>query len=208
MRGPIIPSKTPAGQRELALRARGLSQRHRTVLLLVDGRRSLAEVLRTAEAAGASRQVFDELLQMGMVALPVDPALQAAADTAAGPITDIELPLDIPADTSLLPPAQSLLPASDWVAMDSLPGDASLTQPMDEARALMIRAVRREAPVAGSLTVMKLMRARTREDLLDLLDEVEQRLARPRRLIVAAQTMRHVRHLLSMAESTASVPGA
>ena len=207
MRGPIIPSKTPAGQRELALRARGLSQRHRTVLLLVDGRRSLAEVLRTAEAAGASRQVFDELLQMGMVVLPAEAAL-LAADTAAGPITDIELPLDIPGDTSLLPPAQSLLPASDWVAMDSLPGTAGLAQPVDEARALMIRAVRREAPVAGSLTVMKLMRARSREDLLDLLDEVEQRLARPRRLIVAAQTMRHVRHLLSMAESTASVPGA
>jgi hypothetical protein len=207
MRGPIIPSKTPAGQRELALRARGLSQRHRTVLLLVDGRRSLTEVLRTAEAAGASRQVFDELFQMGMVVLPAEAAL-LAADTAAGPITDIELPLDIPGDTSLLPPAQSLLPASDWVAMDSLPGTTSLAQPVDEARALMIRAVRREAPVAGSLTVMKLMRARTREDLLDLLDEVEQRLARPRRLIVAAQTMRHVRHLLSMAESTASVPGA
>jgi hypothetical protein len=207
MRAPLIPSKTPAGQRELALRARGLSQRHRTVLLLVDGRRSLAEVLRQADAAGASRQVFDELLQLGMVELPAEAEPQGA-DSVSGPITDIELPLDMPADTSLLPPVQSMLPASDWVTMDSVPGGLGLAQPVEEARALMIRAVRREAPVSGSLTIVKLKRARSREDLLDLLDEVELRLARPRRLIIAAQTMRHVRHLLSMAESTASVPGA
>lgn len=202
MRDSVIPGKTVLGQRELAQRTRGLSQRHRTMLLLINGTRPLAEVLRQAQAAGVSRQVFDELVQMNMVALPDD-----ARDSLPGPVTDIDLPLDMPTDTSLLPPVQSLLPASDWAALDSVPGVPGLSQPVLEARALMIRAVRREAPVSGSLTIVKLRMARSREDLLDLLDEVEQRLSRPRRLIIAAQTMRHVRHLLSMAESTASVSG-
>ena len=39
-----VPSKTPDGVAELAHRTRGLSQRHRTVLLLVDGRRPTSQV--------------------------------------------------------------------------------------------------------------------------------------------------------------------
>lgn len=45
---------------------------------------------------------------------------------------------------------------------------------------------------------MKLRRASTRDEMESLLDEVEQRLRKPRRMIVVAQTMRHVRHLLSL----------
>jgi len=63
---------------------------------------------------------------------------------------------------------------------------------------LLMRALRAQAPVSGSLTLMKLKRAATRDDIESLLDEVEQRLRKPHRMIIAAQTMRHVRHLLSM----------
>jgi hypothetical protein len=63
---------------------------------------------------------------------------------------------------------------------------------------MLIRAVRNEAPVTGSLTLMKLRRATTREALQDLLEEVEQRIRKPRKQIIASQTMRHVRHLLSL----------
>jgi len=45
---------------------------------------------------------------------------------------------------------------------------------------------------------MKLRRAATRDDIEALLDEVEQRLRKPHRMIIAAQTMRHVRHLLGL----------
>jgi hypothetical protein len=69
-----------------------------------------------------------------------------------------------------------------------------------------MRAVRQEAPVSGALTLMKLKRASNRETLEALLDEVELRLRKPRRQIIAAQTMRHVRHLLSL--PTASRPPA
>ena len=65
-----VPSKTPDGVAELAHRIRGLSQRHRTVQLLVDGRRTVQQIVATAQAAGVAALVFDELFEMGLVALP------------------------------------------------------------------------------------------------------------------------------------------
>ena len=77
-----------------------------------------------------------------------------------------------------------------------------MDRPLAEARELLLRAVRQEAPVSGALTLMTLRRATTREAVESLLDEVEQRLRKPRRQIIAAQTMRHVRHLLSLPMAT------
>ena len=65
------PIKTPDGQAELATRARQLSQRHRTLLLLVDGRRSEAQLRLLAERAGVPPSVYDELLDMGMITVPL-----------------------------------------------------------------------------------------------------------------------------------------
>ncbi len=65
-----IPVKTEVGADELRGRSRTLGQRHRTVLLLVDGRRTLSDVLSLAQQAGAQPSLFDELVQMGMVKMP------------------------------------------------------------------------------------------------------------------------------------------
>jgi hypothetical protein len=172
------PQRTHAGQVELTGRSRHLSQRQRTVLFLVDGLRSVDEIHRLAEQAGAGPTAFAELVAMGLVSAPG--------------ITDAQ-----GADTSLLPSSQSLLGDSSWSALDE---DASARgdRPLDEARSLLVRAVRSEAPVAGALTVLKLKRASTREALEALLDEVEHRLRKPHRRIIAAQMLRHVRHLLTL----------
>ena len=77
------PRKTDLGQQELRKRTRKLSQRHRTVLLLVDGKRSRAEVLSLAQQAGSAPGLFDELLGLGMVeepSVPTGPAPLADAD--------------------------------------------------------------------------------------------------------------------------------
>jgi hypothetical protein len=50
--------------------------------------------------------------------------------------------------------------------------------------------------------LLRLKRASTREALAALLDEVEQRLRKPHRRIIAAQTLRHVRHLLTLPASS------
>lgn len=195
MRSEEVPVKTAEGVDELARRIRGLSQRHRTMLLLVDGRRTLQRVLVLAEAAGVPPSVFGELLALQLVAptLP-GPEEMAQAD-------HIELPLAVDTTTSessLLPSVRSLLPESGWSTLSGAPLASEVDRPLEEARELLIKAVREQAPVTGSLTLMKLRRATSRDDMESLLDEVEQRLKKPRRMIVVAQTMRHVRHLLGL----------
>ena len=184
-----VPSKTPDGVAELAHRTRGLSQRHRTVLLLVDGRRTVKEIVATAKAAGVAAPIFQELVGMGLVAVP-----EARAE-------HVDLPLESKpvGDSSLLPSVRSLLPESGFSTLPPI-ADNDVDRPLQEARELLMRALRAQAPVSGSLTLMKLKRAATRDEVEALLDEVEQRLRKPHRMIIAAQTMRHVRHLLSLPE--------
>lgn len=209
------PIKTPEAVAELSSRQRKLSQRHRTVLLLVDGRRPEDEVRQLAIAAGSPDTAFDELLDLGMISRPAP--LEPEPTRMAAPVESRPAPLE--ADTlqpspapdsvvSLLPPSLSLQPESHLDStINDLPGaamDALESEPFDvqdealeEARAILLRAVRAEAPVAGSLTMLRLRRARTREDLESLLEEVESRIFKPFKGLWASQTMARVRELLS-----------
>jgi hypothetical protein len=182
------PQRTASGHAELATRGKRISQRHRTVLLLVDGRRSELDIRKLAAQAGAGAQCLDELLSLGLIALSGNDRADTTVTIAAGN------------ESSLLPSSQSLQGESTWAVdeTDAAPAD----RPLAEARELLLRAVRQEAPVSGALTLMKLRRAITREAVEALLDEVEHRLRKPRRQIIAAQTMRHVRHLLSLPSAT------
>jgi len=215
-----IPLKTPEAVAELASRQRRLSQRHRTVLLLVDGKRSENQVRQMALQAGAAGTCFDELVGLGMIDLP-EPVFDVVP-SAPAPLVDVPAPrpvvlFDVPpaggpdsVHSSLLPASLTLQPestlndsvlmaeppSSDLGDLDSLireGGDAQL----EEARDLMIRAVRAEAPVAGSLTLLRLRRARSRADLEGLLEEVELRITKPFKGLWATQTMSRVRELLS-----------
>jgi hypothetical protein len=210
-----VPIKTPEAVAELSSRQRKLSQRHRTVLLLVDGRRQEDEVRQLAIAAGSPDTAFDELLDLGMISRPAP--LEPEPVRMAAPVESKPEPLE--ADTtqpapapdsvvSLLPASLSLQPESHLDStINELPGaamDALDSEPFDvqdealeEARAILLRAVRAEAPVAGSLTMLRLRRARTREDLESLLEEVESRIFKPFKGLWASQTMARVRELLS-----------
>jgi hypothetical protein len=179
------PQRTASGHAELATRGKRLSQRHRTVLLLVDGRRSEDDIRQLAAQAGAGATCLDDLMTLGLVAW-------AHGDKADATVTVAAM-----GDSSVLPSSQSLQADSSWSQLDDDPKSGA-DRPLAEAKELLIRAVRQEAPVSGTLTLMKLKRASSREALEALLDEVEQRLRKPRRQIIAAQTMRHVRHLLSL----------
>jgi len=80
-----IPCKTAAGHAELVASERRLSQRHRTLLLLVDGRRSVDEVLQLGLQAGVPRAYLDELLALGLIVLaaPMTAAVQLDQDPFA-----------------------------------------------------------------------------------------------------------------------------
>lgn len=318
-----VPVKTPEGQAELSHRHLKLGQRQRTLLLLVDGRRSEAEVRRMAAAAGVPDPCFDELCGLGLIALPTapaspslpaaaavpvvppsvapadeapplpvaiapaaaieaavhaaiepataeavdpepaetlailepiedadpaDPAADLAAAQAQEPDAELQAMVDAPdvealavlldrrsvervpvadavaaaiaavpqiddtgtdstADESLLPAAQTLQPDAEnsgWQAAVSLMRPSQMTEfdeadpAFEEARDLLVRAVRTAAPVAGSLTMIRLRRARSRADLVGLLGEVEARIVRPPRELAAQQTLRRVRLLLDV----------
>ena len=79
------PIKTAAGQAELSTRALRLSQRHRTVLLLAEGKHSETEVRSMAIQAGVPDTCFDGLVVLGMIGAPV-----------GLPVREVDLPLPVP----------------------------------------------------------------------------------------------------------------
>lgn len=211
-----IPIKTPEGQAELSARQRRVSQRHRTVLFLIDGKRNAGEVRTMAAKAGVPESCFGELVELGMVVLS-EPTFSLLLDDDPAPapgIRHVDVPLPGPdsisaVTDSVLPPSRSLFPES--MSTDSTLGSVSTAQawlnaePQEpelldpvvvEARLILVRAVRAQAPLAGALTLLKLRRARSRADLIDLLDEVESRISKPHRTLAATHTMRRVRQML------------
>ena len=67
---PPIPLKTPLGVEAQRKRTADLGQRHRTILFLVDGRRTLSEVLALATQAGAATTHFEDLVRLGYIEVP------------------------------------------------------------------------------------------------------------------------------------------
>jgi hypothetical protein len=65
-----------AGETELARPGETLSRRQRSLLRLIDGQRTLHEVLVSAHTLGLSSDVFFDLMQRGLVALQAVEALQ------------------------------------------------------------------------------------------------------------------------------------
>lgn len=205
------PVKTAEGQAELSTRARRVSQRHRTVLFLVDGRRSEEEIIQLAAKAGVPKTCFDELVDQGYVMRAYPTFSLVIGEPAAEPDT---LHIDLPIggeDSSLIPLAAARTLHPDSVSLDSVAGQAGAADawwPSDhaalqrsdpafaEARLILMREVRAQAPVTGSLTLLKLRRAQSRAELASLLGEVEGRLRKPHRSITVDHTLGRVRQLL------------
>jgi hypothetical protein len=205
-----VPFKTAPGLAEMSRRQHGLSQRQRTMLLLVDGRRTVAQVKGVATQAGAPASCFDELLALGLISLPEPaPSIRAVpvVDTGPVPLATQTHHGDLTRMNSLsFLPASVLgdsLMSSQYPTSDSAHGElagvereTSPDEMLVEARRILMRAVRAKAPVTGSLTLIKLRRTRTRQDLLALFDEIDSHISKPIGHLSAQQTLRHVRGLL------------
>ena len=212
----LIPIKTPEGQAELSARQRRVSQRHRTVLFLIDGKRTAEEVRTMALKAGVPGSCFGELIELGMIMLPEPTFSPLIDEPAPAPgLLHVDVPLPGPdslsaVPDSMLPPSRSLFPesastdstlggvstAQAWLNADTTTADLPDDPVFAEARLILVRAVRAQAPLAGTLTLLKLRRARTRADLSSLLEEVESRISKPHRSLSATHTMRRVRQML------------
>jgi hypothetical protein len=215
-----IPCKTAAGHAELTARARRLSQRHRTLLFLVDGRRSLDEVGRLGEQAGVPRAYLDELLALGLIvmAAPVtdrgpsveDPAWAPTEQTLARAhpavaLDDDEdapsLPFGWPSDLSSLPnvfsSAQDSIGYGEAVGHSEWSMLAAGDPALDRARRVVLQALLSTSPVAGAVTMLRVRRSRNRAQLRALLPEVQARLSRPHHLADARLVIQRVEALLA-----------
>jgi hypothetical protein len=203
-----VPVKTPQAVAELTARARTLSQRHRTVLLLVDGLRNEEQVRFMALQAGCPGGCFDELVASHMIAY-AEPAVAAttAASHAAPAIPNLKSTPTADSILSLLPASLSLQPSlndsilnepasTNMGELEESPSGGHQDPTFEEARIILIRAVRTEAPVAGALTLLRLRRANSRQELEALLDEVELRITKPFKGLWATQTILRVKELL------------
>ena len=225
MASSAVPFKAAEGPAELSTRQRHVSQRHRTVLFPIDGKRSAAEVCRMARLAGVPERCFDGLLSQALIAMPplrplaaplAAPAAVVPADIPAGAgRLQVDLPLQgfdhlSASPDSTLPPARTLQPDSTLSA-DLRPDGARAADPwpvsrdadadaaadaLAGARELLMNAVRTQTPVAGALTLLHLRRAGSRADRAALLRELEARLYKPHRSLVASQMPQRVRALL------------
>jgi hypothetical protein len=83
----MIPVKTSAGQQVLKDRSVTLTPRQRAVFILIDGKRSLDDVLQATAAAGVTREDVDRLFELGLVADSAPAIEPAAAAEAADPRT-------------------------------------------------------------------------------------------------------------------------
>lgn len=64
----MIPAKTATGQQVLKDRSVNLTPRQRAAFILIDGKRSLDDVLTATKAAGVTREDIERLFQLGVVA--------------------------------------------------------------------------------------------------------------------------------------------
>lgn len=203
MQLPRPPVKTQLGIDELRSRAHGLNQRHRTVLFLVDGQRPLSEVLALGLQAGVGTTHFADLVHLGMVEVALDPA---------SPAVELQAPARAPklsaADSSLMP----LKPLEGRGAMAYAQRRVLVKAELDDlhqdVRELLIDTLRVGAPLFSALTLVRVRRAQTARELINLAWEIERHLVASKKSRPEMQTLYRARELLGMGNTQVSTDEA
>ena len=152
-----IPVKTAAGRQEIEQRTLRLGQRHRTVLIAINGERKLDAVRRQFEAFGDVTALIGELAEAGLIEF-LGPA---ANDTRAPVVAAVPNPAPSAAE-----PASSPAPAAD----------AQTLSPLPHARQFMNDFVVRHLGLRAFLLSLKLEKCASAQDLRDILPEVRRQL--------------------------------
>jgi len=108
----LIFDKTVKGQEEIATRKHGLPSRLRSLLVLVDGKTAVEDLVKKVAGLGLNEESIAELLEQEFIALHGDgmpaPPAPAAAVTPAAPI-----PAAAPAASAAAGPATAILPEGE-----------------------------------------------------------------------------------------------
>lgn len=183
-----IPCKTVAGHAELVAGGQRLSQRHRAVLFLVDGQRTLDEVVRLGAQAGVSKAYVDELIALGLIVMTRSMPAAVDAGQPSPAAWSSSAWRDADAGDTLGPGMP--LGNTELMGLDQI--DTGLA----EARELLAQTLRAAAPVSAIVTLLRLRRVRSRAELRQLLPEVQARLSRLLEAEAANQLLRRVERLI------------
>jgi hypothetical protein len=166
--------KTTLGSEELKSRARRLPSRVRTMLIMVDGMQSLAQLNAAAASIGAPDACMTFLLEQGLIQAKPKPAPRVPAGSAVA--THADQAVDIPIELE----ATELTDAARYLAAQKLMNDSAVD-------ALGLRAF---------FFTLKLERAFTCEDLRAALPDFGKALAKGKDPAAAALIEARVRVLL------------
>ncbi len=221
---PSPPLKTQLGIDELRSRTHGLNQRHRTMLVLVDGQRPLSEVLALGLQAGARTTHFADLVHLGLIEV----ALDAATPVVALPVADAEnsggntlsgalaVDLDPPASRRAGAAASASAGAPRGALKLPESGEAVLAAQRrvraasereelhQEVRELLIDTLRIDAPLYAAVTLVRVRRAQTTRELINLVWEIERHLVASKKGHTEMQTLYQARELLGMGNTQVS----
>lgn len=84
-------AKTEEGQQVIRTRSQPLSPRQRTLLLLCDGTRAMAEILETTRGMGTQPADVDTLVSLGLI-VPASPTAPSATTAAGTRAPDMQAP--------------------------------------------------------------------------------------------------------------------
>ena len=217
---PRPPVKTQLGIDELRTRTHGLNQRHRTMLFLVDGLRPLSEVLALGLQAGARTTHFADLVQLGMVEVALDAAVPAdaipsaeagdsGANTLSGALAvDLDAPARVPKftteDSSRMPLKMPEGTEAVAYAQRRALAKSELDDLHQEVRELLIDTLRIDAPLFAAVTLVRVRRAQTTRELINLVWEIERHLVASKKSQTEMQTLYQARELLGMGNTQVS----
>ena len=156
--------KTDKGRDAMARRAPELGPRLRSMLILVDGKRNVAELDKLGAGLGGGAALLEQLLEHGWIA-PHDPNGQPFQSTA--PLADSP-----PAPVAA--PALSTAPPSTAAAAPAATGSPTLS--FLDARRLVVRFINDVAGPMGELTAIRVESCKTAAELQAQLPRVREAL--------------------------------
>ncbi len=164
-----IYQKTDKGQDEIRTRANHLDQRHRAVLLMVNGEKTCDEILLQLQPLGMTQAVFDELEQGGYIRAHV-------AGTPAAPAKSV--PASPPPPSSAPPTAVAAAPAPSATA-SSATGEHGVDGYQRLYR-FYTETISRYLGLRGYLLEMKVEKAGNVEELVALRETLKTALTKTR----------------------------
>lgn len=185
MRENEVPSKTDAGRDEIQNRTRKLPMGLRSILLMVDGQRSVRELRGATVGLRGAEDALEQLREMGLIAVPMSLAAAAAATI---PVSAASVSVASVSSASVPAAANDAAKPADTAGSGFADAYAMLS-------AKMSQAVREHLGMRGYFLQLKIDDCTEVAELLALLPELSSALGHVRDLGFANDVERRLREV-------------